>query len=212
MGLAYSAAHDFIGPVEHAHARPDRHPGETRKWRPPPRLRNCRFSTIRSKRSTAGQHGNMKIRRIENAPEMGSSSRGSGHRRRVRASAAPLSDRLLGRRRSGSAGADGPQRGRRTSSSTRTGLPHEPSRSTSRPTCAVIRSCWRAFVRIATSFRSASTRHPVRSASSTNGEPLFDGDRAFGSDQGGPCILRAIRDCRAAHFGLHPGAEEPATC
>ena len=132
-----------------------------------PEHRICRFSTTRSSRSTSRQHGKMKIRAgSTSAPQIAQDPRDSGHGRRVRAAPAPLPDRLLGRRQSGSARADGPQRGRQRVPR-RGRAAARPDASTCRPICAAIRSCWRGCARTATSCRCASTRRRARSANST---------------------------------------------
>ena len=58
----------------------------------------------------ATQHGTMKVRTLLRMPQIARDSCRSGHRRRIHACPAPLSDRVFGRRQFDSDRADGPQR------------------------------------------------------------------------------------------------------
>ena len=162
------------------------------------RTKACRLLYQGLEPLNATQHGKMKVRRTRPAPQRRQDPRDAGDGRRVRAGPAPLSDRLLGRRESGAAGADGPQRGRQR-------LPRR-GRPAARRANVYIPAYMRRYPFLLARLRPDSDelslcfdptlgrgRRVRRRRGAVRRRPAERGD------QGDPPVLRAVRDRRPAH-------------
>ena len=190
-----------------AGAAPDTYGDSTMATQPPPNL-PLFYKDLQP--LAASMHGKLKARSADSAPVSRQRPRDSADDRRVRARAAPLPDRLLGRREPGAAGADGPQRGRQRLRRRRGQAARPVLRAGLCPPLSL--HARPARPGDARSCRSASIPTSDLIGEFEDGEPLFDDDKPSETLNAHPQILRGVRDRRPAHPGLRQGAARRWTC